>query len=162
MAEHSPEPWTSEDRGFITDGTGRLILCRGEDGWGDDGDFERVAACVNACRGVSTEALIELAEGTRQSSPEQSAVKWLECCVSVDGEGYAVLASPAGGRIPITNEERRQIVASVRSLAGIPTETLEWLAKHEPQRKTLVSQIVAWLEIERKCVDGMEKGNRQR
>jgi len=54
--------------------------------------------------------------------------EWLASCLTQDGEGY-VLQSPAGGRLKITNSQRRRIVACVNALAGVPTETLETVGK---------------------------------
>ena len=50
---------------------------------------------------------------------------WLEHSVTLDGKGYCFLQSPAGGRMPITNEQRLRIVACVKACRGIKTEDLE-------------------------------------
>lgn len=56
---------------------------------------------------------------------------WLKHCVSLDGEGYCFVQSPAGGRMPITNEQRLRIVACVNACRGIPSEKLDQAAKGE-------------------------------
>jgi len=64
---HSPEPWTVEEgviftRGpSILDAQGNFIITSGCDDAHDSGskeNMERAVACVNACKGVSTEHLL--------------------------------------------------------------------------------------------------------
>ncbi len=57
MSEHTKEPWTLGPAA-VRGGDGQVVAKT----WGDDGGQElanarRIVACVNACRGISTEAL---------------------------------------------------------------------------------------------------------
>lgn len=54
--------------------------------------------------------------------------EWLECYVTQDGEGY-YLCSPRGGRMKITNDDRRRIVASVKVCKLASLSWLERLAE---------------------------------
>ena len=59
--------------------------------------------------------------------PEEETMEpwdWLENCVSLDGEGYCFLQSPAGGAMTVTNEARLRIVAAVKACRGVPPEEL--------------------------------------
>ncbi len=68
MAEHSPEPWRSEygNEEGPDDSFGefyRILAADADTDFdeivrvGDEADARRIVACVNACRGVPTEAL---------------------------------------------------------------------------------------------------------
>lgn len=53
--KHSPEPWAEDAVGFgVRDATGRDIWLIDDI---DPEDRRRIVACVNACAGLSTEAL---------------------------------------------------------------------------------------------------------
>lgn len=54
------------------------------------------------------------------SEPTLEPWDWLAASVTENGEGYAFeLVSPAGGRMPITNEQRKRIIACVNALASV-------------------------------------------
>jgi hypothetical protein len=57
---HSQEPWTCGD--IVADANGEIIFDRGwyegEQTYPSEEDWERIVACVNACRGFSTEELV--------------------------------------------------------------------------------------------------------
>ena len=54
MAEHSPEPWSVDADGHVCDGKGKVVVA-----WDHIGikDANRIAACVNACKGIDTDWL---------------------------------------------------------------------------------------------------------
>lgn len=61
--------------------------------------------------------------------------------------------------VPKATSPVRQLVST--PWPAFPTDALEWLDKHERQRKVVIGAILCWLEVERKNVDNMEKRNRQ-
>ena len=62
---HNPEPWWLDDYGFIASGSGDTYCtvadphCRPTADYGDENEANghRIVAAVNACKGISTEAL---------------------------------------------------------------------------------------------------------
>jgi hypothetical protein len=87
-----------------TIGSHKLLLARAE----------RIVACVNACRGIPTH-ILENWQGTDTEGlkPED----WLLNTVTEDGSGY-VLASPAGGVMRLTSEQRERIGKALLALAS--------------------------------------------
>lgn len=72
MTAHTQGPWTTDTGGDVTRNDGTTILARVENGIGLDESFanaERAVACVNACQGISNEALHAVANTIYASSP---------------------------------------------------------------------------------------------
>ena len=58
MPEHSPEPWSWNAKEMVLyDAQGEVVLDNGECYQVRDEDFVRIVACVNFCKGLSTEFL---------------------------------------------------------------------------------------------------------
>jgi hypothetical protein len=111
MSQHSPEPWAARDYGIYS-ADGKCVFDEGD--WKlTDEDRARVLACVNACRGIPTHVL-ENRQGTDTEGlrPED----WLLNTVTEDGSGY-VLASPAGGVMRLTSEQRERIGKALGGLS---------------------------------------------
>jgi hypothetical protein len=88
----------------------------------DSNDAARIVACVNACRGIPTHVL-ENWQGTDTEGlkPED----WLLNTVTEDGSGY-VLASPAGGVMRLTSEQRERIGKALLLLMCPKCGGLSW------------------------------------
>ena len=115
---HSPEPWDAKN-GVLIDAIGKRIPALYEDGLDDD-DAVRVAVCINVCRGIPIEVL-EKHQGTEHAAKDPET--WLSHPVTEDGEGY-LLASPAGGVMRLSSEQRERMAAALVACRGIPTEEL--------------------------------------
>lgn len=63
-AEHTPEPWTYCGGGFsyVEDAKSEFVICsmrhpQGQFWLNHEANARRIIACVNACKGIGTEAL---------------------------------------------------------------------------------------------------------
>lgn len=72
--------------------------------------------------------------------------------------GQAPAADPV---LCIDIQDAMRISVTVNALAGIPTESLEWLAKHPAQREQFIQQLKGWLEVTIPQTNHAEKKNRQ-
>lgn len=64
MSEHSPEPWFKDLTYIYDDNENPVGPILSSNGDYSEQDARRIVACVNACKGIETEAIEGLAEGT--------------------------------------------------------------------------------------------------